>query len=174
MVRLRKSRLLHARSLVLRAAAIAAVGCLLGLAANALHPMGLPLALGNIEGPGIPRWVWRVVPNATPQAAHRLWQVGEVIFLDTRDADDYAEERIPGSINLPFRDMADTLPRVRCELPTEAPILIYCYGSHCGLAMRLAKRLLPLGYEDLSVMRGGIAGWEAAGYELESGAEAGQ
>lgn len=148
-----------------RSAAIVLISCGLGLAVNAFHPMGLPISLGGVEGPGIPRWVWHRVRAVYPNEAHVLWERRSVIFLDVRDRKDYGDGHIPRAISLPYQEFTTAYPQVRDRLPQGAAILIYCYGSHCGLAMRVAKLLLPLGYADLTVMRGGIAGWEAARYE---------
>lgn len=153
-------------TLFLRAAAIVALGCVVGLAVNAFHPMGLPVILGEVEGPGIPIWVWRGTRRIDPKGARAVRQAHAALFVDTRDRKDYDERHIPGAINLPYRDFHAAYPGVRDRLPKNARLLIYCYGSHCGLSMRLAKLLLPMGYQDLTVMRGGFVGWVAARYEV--------
>jgi len=155
--------------MLLRSAAIVLVGCGLALVANAFHPMGLPIPLGEVEGPGIPRWVWHRVRTVYPNEAHALWEKRSVVFVDVRDRKDYVESHIPRAISLPYREFTTAYPEVRGRLPQGAAILMYCYGSHCGLGMRVAKLLLPRGYSDLIVMRGGIAEWEAAGYGTTAG-----
>ena len=155
-----------------QAAIIVGVGSTLGLLANAVHPMGLPLLLGEVPRPSVPVWVYRRVDNVTPVEANDIWQAQSATFIDTRNADDYAEGHIPGSICLPHHDFSNTYPQVRDQLPKTDRYLLYCYGSHCGLAMRVAKRLLRDGYDNLIVLRAGIEGWEAAGYEMTSPADA--
>jgi len=149
---------------VLQAAAMLLVGGGVGLLANALHPMGLPLTLGEVPKPGVPTWVWRQVARVPPAEAQRLWERGEVILVDTRNAEDYAAGHIRGSVSLPYHQFTSRYPAVADRLPRDRPLLIYCYGSSCGLSMRLAKRLLAEGYSDLTVLEGGIAAWEQAGY----------
>lgn len=158
--------------LLVRAGAIIAIGSALGVLANAVHPMGLPLLLGEVPRPSIPLWVWRRVDNVGPAEAHEMWEARSATFIDTRNADDYSDGHIAGSISLPYHDFSKAYPRVAKQLPRGDRYLIYCYGSHCGLAMRLAKRLLRDGYENLIVLREGIAGWEAAGYALAAPADA--
>ena len=152
--------------LLLRAAAIVAIGAALGLLSNALHPMGLPLSLHQVQYPGTPRWVWDEVHRAEPDEAQRLWEEQSVIFVDVRDGSDYAEAHIPGSISLPYHEFTTAYPLIREQFPEHEPILIYCYGSECGLSMRVAKRLLPMGYEKLIVLSGGIIAWRNAGHQL--------
>jgi rhodanese-related sulfurtransferase len=155
-----------------RAGAIAAVGSALGLLVNAVHPMGLPLLLDGVPRPSVPLWVYERLGKVAPDEAHDMWEAGSATFIDTRNADDYATGHIPGSICLPHHNFSNVYPRVRTQLPKDERYLIYCYGSHCGLAMRVAKRLLRDGYQNLIVMREGIAGWEAAGYEVTPPTEA--
>jgi len=148
------------------AALMALAGSALGLLANALHPMGLPLTLREVRGPAIPVWIWRAVRQVDAAEARRLWAAQAVVVLDARNSGDYAQDHIPGSLSLPYWELSSAYPAVAARLPHDRPLLITCYGSECGLSMRLAKRLLADGYRDLIVLRGGIAAWEAAGYPL--------
>jgi len=157
------------RSLFARAAAIAAIGAVLGLASNALHPMGLPLLLRRVPRPTVPEWVWRRVPHIDAAEGHRRWEARSAIVIDARSSKDYAEGHLPRSLSLPYWEYSAAYPKLAGQLPRNAPILIYCYGSSCGLSMRLAKRLLGEGYQDLTVLGGGIAAWEKAGYPLTAG-----
>jgi rhodanese-related sulfurtransferase len=150
--------------LFLSAIGIAALGAALGLLANAVHPMGLPLLLREVPSPAVPVWVWREVRTVDAAEAHRLWRQGSATFVDARDPEDFAAAHIAGSLSLPYWGFSAAYPNAVGRLPKHGPILIYCYGSSCGLSMRLAKRLLREGYENLIVLDGGIAAWEAAGY----------
>ncbi|MGD8240037.1 MAG: rhodanese-like domain-containing protein [Armatimonadota bacterium] len=154
------------RPLLLRAAAIVAIGAALGLLSNALHPMGVPMALGEVEWPGTPVWVWERVDQLEPDQAHALLEDGSVIVVDARDASEYSTARLPGSINLPYHDFTSTYPQVRERLPEDGPILLYCHEEGCPLAMRVSKRLLQGGCEELILLRGGIIAWRNAGYDI--------
>ena len=46
--------------------------------------------------------------------------------------------------------------------------MVWCDDGE-GLAERAAARMAALGYTDVSVLTGGIAAWEAAGYRIYSG-----
>lgn len=153
-------------AVVTRCAAIVAIGSALGLLSNALHPMGVPLTLHHAKHPGIPLRVWNAVEKVPPPRAHALWKQQSVIFVDVRDTSDYVEAHIPGSISLPYHEFTTAYPLIREQFPEHEPILIYCYGSECGLSMRVAKRLVPMGYEKLIVLSGGIIAWRNAGHQL--------
>jgi rhodanese-related sulfurtransferase len=165
-------RLLDLVPMAERAALIVLIGCAVALIVNSAHPMGLPIMLGRVPHPGIPNWVWDRVHVVKPAQAHDLWQRHATVFVDVRDAKDYKIGRIPDSspkaptVSLPYHEMTKTLPTVAPLLPRQGPILVYCYGSECGLAMRVVKRMFVLGYDNLSSLEGGIADWGRAGYPL--------
>ncbi len=53
-------------------------------------------------------------------------------------------------------------------VPRRAARVVWCDDGE-GLAERAAARMSGLGYQDVAVLDGGIAAWEAAGYRLYSG-----
>ena len=70
--------------------------------------------------------------------------------------------------------MAACLPLSRLEMlvdemvPRRSARVVWCDGGE-GLAETAASRMQGFGYTDISVLQGGIATWEAAGYRLYSG-----
>jgi rhodanese-related sulfurtransferase len=70
--------------------------------------------------------------------------------------------------------MASCLPLSRLELiapgllPRRSAPVVVCDGGE-GLAARAAMRLGEGGYTDVSVLEGGVKGWEAAGFPVYSG-----
>jgi rhodanese-related sulfurtransferase len=89
----------------------------------------------------------------------------ELALLDVR------EERIFSESHLLF---ARSVPLSRLELrmarlvPRRTTRIVLVDAAD-GLAGRAADVLAEAGYTDLHILAGGIAGWEAAGYELFSG-----
>ncbi len=154
---------------VLQAAALALVGGGLGLLANLVHPMGLPLTLARVPRPGVPEWVWRKVARVDAAEARRQWAQQAAVFIDARSAEDFAAGHIPGSLSLSYHRFTSRYPAVCPRLPRDRPLIIYCYGSSCGLSIRLAKRLLSEGHGKLSVLEGGMAAWEQAALPTASG-----
>jgi len=147
-----------------RAAVILASALLLAAIVNALNPLGirwLPAPDGRV---GIPRAYESLLPQTTVDEAFRIYQSGEGLFVDSRDAEDFEKDHIPGAINIPQRRWAEVWPEWQSQLPRDRLLLLYCYGGHCGLSTRQAKRLLPEGYENVLIVDHGWDGWTEAGY----------
>ncbi len=93
----------------------------------------------------------------------------EHAILDVREQGIYFESHLLWATNLPLSRLeleADAL------LPRRtAPIIVYDSGPEGreSAARRARGRLLELGYADVSILTGGIAGWKEAGFELFSG-----
>ena len=152
---------------VWRAAAIAVGSLVLAIAANSVHPMQLPL-LTTKGQPGLPRWVASQFHQVDAQKAKRLAENPKVLVVDTRDARDFRREHIPGAISLPYHGFNGRYPQFAASVPEDRPLLLYCYGSHCGLAARVGKRLITKGYTDVTILRQGIEAWKAANLPLET------
>src|SRR5512139_1090383 len=62
----------------------------------------------------------------------------KILVIDTRDADQYKTEHIPGAINIEWRQVLGR----RAELPADKMVLLYCnagtLSAQAGLALRVA------------------------------------
>lgn len=80
-----------------------------------------------------------------------------MLLIDARDAAQFAKGHIPGAINMDWRQV---LAR-RNEIPKDKPALIYCntgsLSAQAGFALRVA------GWDNLRILQGGMAEWEAKG-----------
>jgi rhodanese-related sulfurtransferase len=150
-----------------RIAAIAAGALMLATAANAVHPMQLPLLTGEAQ-PGLPRWVARRFQSVDAQKAKRLVDSPKVLVVDTRDARDFRQDHLPRAVSLPYHGFGEQYPEFAATVPKDRPLLLYCYGSDCGLAARVGKRLIAAGYTDVAILRHGIEAWKAANLPLET------
>ena len=97
---------------------------------------------------------------SSQEAKEMLDKNPEIILVDVRNEDEYAEIRIPGSILLP-KDIveekaAQTLP------DKDAVILVYCKGG--GRSKPACETLIGMGYTNVYDM-GGIMDWH---YETET------
>jgi rhodanese-related sulfurtransferase len=99
------------------------------------------------------------------QLRERLHAGGEIAIVDAREE---------GSFHNRHLLMASCLPLSRLELlapallPRRAAPIVVCDDGG-GLANRAAVRLSEGGYTDVSVLAGGVAAWEAAGFPVYSG-----
>ncbi|MFI9651655.1 rhodanese-like domain-containing protein [Guyparkeria sp. GHLCS8-2] len=90
-----------------------------------------------------------------------------ITIVDTRDADQYAQDHIPGAINIEWRQILER----RDELPTDEQVLVYCntgtLSAQAGLMLRLA------GMNNVRILQGGFTGFQkAGGFEANARAQA--
>jgi rhodanese-related sulfurtransferase len=89
----------------------------------------------------------------------------ELALIDVREEGEFGRGHLLFACNLPLSRLE---MRIDALVPRRATRLVLCDADD-GLAPRAAARLRTLGYGDLAVLAGGIAAWQAAGYELFSG-----
>ena len=91
-------------------------------------------------------------------------QKGEkIIVVDARSAKTYAEEHVPGAVNLPHRTMNAESTR---HLDKSALYVAYCDGIGCNASTKGALSLSRLGFRVKELM-GGIDWWKRDGYPTE-------
>lgn len=86
----------------------------------------------------------------------------EVALLDVREEDPYAQAHPLFAANLPAgRIELEAWHRIPRR---DTPLVVYDKGE--GLAAPAARKLQQLGYTDVSLLAGGLDGWQQAGGEL--------
>lgn len=89
----------------------------------------------------------------------------EIALLDVREHGQYGEGHLFFAVPLPYSVFELKLsalvpnPRVRLVL----------YDNADGIAERALRRARDMGFENVSVLRGGAAAWQAAGNSLFAG-----
>ena len=89
----------------------------------------------------------------------------DLVILDVRTPEEFAEGHIDGAIMVDFYsdDFADQL----AELDPDVPYLLYCRsGNRSG---QTAVLLEDLGFSDVADVDGGVLGWLDAGLPLVAG-----
>jgi rhodanese-related sulfurtransferase len=98
---------------------------------------------------------------------HEKLAAGEdVLVLDSRPANEYANMNIPGSINIPVSELVYRFE----ELPVnpETLVVVNCAGRTRSLIG--AQTLIDAGVSNrVAALRGGTMAWQMAGFELEHG-----
>ncbi len=86
------------------------------------------------------------------------------LLLDVRRTGAFVErlEKIPGAIPLAL----DVEPIRIPDAPRDHPIVAYCLCSGSTSSARVARWLVQQGYQDVSVLAGGLQGWIDGGHEL--------
>lgn len=77
--------------------------------------------------------------------------------IDARDKVQFANEHIPGALNLEWRRVLAE----RKSIPKDKPVLIYCntgsFSAQAGFALRVA------GYDNVRILQGGFNEWKTKG-----------
>ncbi len=112
----------------------------------------------------------KIPGRITAVELRQRYQVGgEIAIVDAREEGSFHERHLL---------MASCLPLSRLELmapgllPRRSAPIVVCDAKSPGgegLAERAAARLIEGGYTDVSVLAGGVAAWEAAGFPVYSG-----
>src|SRR5438132_7560536 len=104
--------------------------------------------------------------SITPAELRERYRAGgEIAIVDAREEGVFHERHL---------FMASCLPLSRLELiapgllPRRSAPIVVCDDGE-GLARRAAARLIEGGYTDVSLLAGGVAAWEAAGFPVYSG-----
>jgi rhodanese-related sulfurtransferase len=88
-----------------------------------------------------------------------------IIVIDTRSVQSFAQEHIPGAINIPHRTMNAETTR---HLDKTALVVTYCDGIGCNASTKGALNMVKLGFT-VKELIGGIAWWKADGFVTDGG-----
>ena len=124
-------------------------------------------------------WITQVYPAhperpwtaTTSEQAWDLFQRGALI-LDARRTDDYTTAHIAHSRNFAVweADVDFKVQALREEVPTQAPIVVYCSGGSCEDSRMLAEKLHAAGFNNVRVYEEGFPDWQQKGRPTETGA----
>ena len=97
--------------------------------------------------------------NTDVQGFAELVRDSNVVVLDVRTADEFAEGHIERAVNIDYKK-DDFMDRAKATLPTGKTIAIYCRSGR--RSANAASMLAPEGYV-LVNLKGGIIDWQNAG-----------
>ncbi|MEH6307876.1 thioredoxin domain-containing protein [Olivibacter sp. CPCC 100613] len=79
-------------------------------------------------------------------------------ILDARSEEEYAQNRVPGAVNIPTEAMVD---KVGAHLDKRKPVFIYSIGN--GRSAKVARHLRGIGFAEVYEFPGGLSKWIARG-----------
>lgn len=79
----------------------------------------------------------------------------DILFIDTRSADQFAAGTIPGAVNIDWREVFSRLD----EIPTDRKTVLFCNTG--SLSAQAVFGLRVLGYDNVLVLQSGYGGWQA-------------
>jgi len=104
--------------------------------------------------------------SVAPAELRRRYQAGgELAIVDAREEGSFHDRHLLMASCLPLSRLEVLAPGL---LPRRSAPVVVCDDGD-GLAERAAARLIEGGYTDVSVLAGGVAAWQAAGYPVYSG-----
>ena len=83
-----------------------------------------------------------------------------ITVVDGRSAEAYAQEHIPGALNLPHREICFNSTE---SLDKSKLYVCYCDGIGCNASTKTALKLLTLGFQVRELI-GGLDWWKRDGY----------
>jgi rhodanese-related sulfurtransferase/DNA-binding transcriptional ArsR family regulator len=92
----------------------------------------------------------------------RLAQEGHVTVLDVRPSTEFNAGHIPGAVSIPLED----LERRLSEIPEKHPIVAYCRGPYCVLAVQAVEMLRLHGFA-AQRLQDGFPEWREEGLPVE-------
>ena len=100
--------------------------------------------------------VWPTERITADAAVDLLRASDPPVILDIRNAGEWKQKRIEGSVNIPLGRLQDRL----AEVPRDRPLLVHCAG---GYRSSIAVSILHQhGITNIVELAGGLAAWEAA------------
>jgi rhodanese-related sulfurtransferase len=94
-------------------------------------------------------------------------EAGSVVPVDALPESYYAQQHLPGALNLVADDVET---RAATLLPEKnAAIVTYCSNTACSNSGQVAAKLESLGYSNVRKYAEGIQDWVEAGLPTESG-----
>jgi rhodanese-related sulfurtransferase len=98
----------------------------------------------------------------------RRVRAGDVTVIDVRPSEEYEAGHIPNAISVPLPELKQRLR----ELPKRRPVVAYCRGPYCVMALDAVEILRAKGFR-AHRMELGIAEWRAAGGRVQRRSTAG-
>ncbi|MFB8787677.1 MAG: rhodanese-like domain-containing protein [Potamolinea sp.] len=110
------------------------------------------------------------MPQSSAQALKQRLEGGEPAFtiLDVRDRITFNVSRIMGAMSMPIDELVE-----KATGSISPKREIYVYGEDDAQSADAATRLRQAGFNSVSELRGGLAGWKAIGGPTEGTAELG-
>ncbi|MDH3980540.1 MAG: cupin domain-containing protein [Gammaproteobacteria bacterium] len=121
----------------------------------------------------------------SPLEANELRNSNAVIFIDVRDAGDYAQGHIPGAVNIPelfttlsmttpegLQEMEDTLKPLfsKAGVSRDKTVIFYedDLGSRFGSSCRAYFQLTFFGHPNAGILDGGFDQWKLEGFPADT------
>ena len=127
------------------------------------------LLLGGLVGGCAAAVSDRAILEISPaEVAERLAKSPKgVVAVDARDAEAFAQGRLPGAVRLPLNAIGNDSENAPQAVRGKSLIVVYGEDPGSAGAIALTKRLMSLGVGDVRLMRAGFISWRAQALPIE-------
>lgn len=149
--------------MLIRRLAAPVLGLVLGFTALASYAQQTP---ENLAG----------VTIVKAEDVQKLMQAG-VPVIDTRVANEYAEEHVKGAKSVPYKEKSakavnfdssqDSFDLAKLPGDKKAPIVFYCNAGECWKSYKASVVASRAGYSKISWFRGGMPEWKSKNLPVE-------
>jgi rhodanese-related sulfurtransferase len=97
--------------------------------------------------------------------------------IDTRVANEYAEEHIKGAKSVPYKEKSakakdfdasqDSFDLAKLPQDKAAPLVFYCNAGECWKSYKASVLAIKAGYKKIHWFRGGMPEWKGKAYPTE-------
>ncbi|MDY6769783.1 MAG: rhodanese-like domain-containing protein [Candidatus Nanohaloarchaea archaeon] len=88
----------------------------------------------------------------------------EFVLVNVLSPEQFEEEHIPGSINIPLDQVEQEFPE---RFDRDEDIVVYCASESCQASPKAAEKLESMGFTNVADYEGGLADWKER-FETES------
>ncbi len=89
-----------------------------------------------------------------------------MIIIDVREKDEFKNEQVFGSINLPLSSFLEDAPAILEKFENRKIVLTCLSGKRAGMALGLVQNMPALNIENYEVYKKGIKGWREEGEKV--------
>ncbi|HET9024647.1 MAG TPA: rhodanese-like domain-containing protein [Burkholderiaceae bacterium] len=121
---------------------------------------------------GVPEWQTRDYLESRPEFVKETYVDKDIpsIIVDVRNAGEAQSGHIKGAVGMPVATVKSQLKSFPAA-KLQAPVIVYD-GRGGADAIAAARELIKAGQQNVQVVSGGLLGWQARGYAIESGVPA--
>ncbi len=111
--------------------------------------------------------ITKPIPRVSIEEMNVLLKNKTAVCIDARSHSDYRKGHIQGAISMPVSNFDESLSKHLEFLSTNQSMVIYCGGEGCDLSEMLARKLMALGIDQVSIFSAGWSAWKKAGLQIE-------
>jgi rhodanese-related sulfurtransferase len=111
------------------------------------------------------------LPKVKTADMAKLLHTPGVTVVDARQAKDYRAGHLDGAISIPVNSSPRDCQQALADVSTDERIVVYSHSSGCAYGEKVARKLIDLGYQNISMFKGGWVEWEKAHPQISGSAQ---